>query len=186
DMLEDPTLRPDEIAILVPDMSEYRHVLAAVFGRTGEGDPGHVPFSFADTSVSAESDYARAVRGLFDLARGRFSRKELFALAASPCVARGVGLDEDGLDVGGRWAESLNIFHGFDGADRQSSGYPEDASHSWSQGLERLLLGKVMECPAGDDPRHFAGMVPFADGGSPDREILQAFVLAVEGLHRSL
>src|SRR5690606_9418202 len=95
-------------------------------------------------------------------------------------------LDEEGLKIWGRWAERLNIFHGFDGADRKSRGYPEDASHSWSQGLERLLLGTVMECPAGDDPRHFAGMVPFADGGSPDREILQAFVLAVEGLHRSL
>lgn len=186
DLLKDPTLRPDEIAILVPDMSKYRYVLAAVFGRSAEGEPGHVPFGFGDGSVSAESDYARAVRALFELARGRFSRKELFALAANPCFRQGLGLDEEALKVWAGWTEKLNIYHGFDGEDRKSRGYPEDESHTWGRGLERMLLGTVMESPPASDGRHFEGLVPFADGRSHDRDLLRPFLSVIERLHVDL
>jgi exodeoxyribonuclease V gamma subunit len=186
DLLADPTLRPDEIAILAPDMSKYRHVLASVFGRTAEGDPGHVPYGFGDGSASAESDFARGVRALFELARGRFSRKELFALAANPCFRSGLGLDEESLKVWSDWADRLNIHHGFDGADRKARGYPEDETHTWGLGLERLLLGTIMEAPKQADGRHFAGLVPYADGRSGDRELLRPFLTVIERLHASL
>jgi exodeoxyribonuclease V gamma subunit len=189
-LLRDPSLRPDDIAVLVPNMDKYRHVLAAVFGRTGEGDPGHVPFNLSDASASSESDYARAVRGLFALARGRFSRKEVFALAANPCFraapGTGAGPDEAALRAWSGWTAKLNIFHGYDGEDKRSRGYAPDTLHTWTHGLERLVLGTVMEPPSEDDPRHFQEVVPFADGSSPDRELLQGFLAMVQGLYRDL
>jgi exodeoxyribonuclease V gamma subunit len=185
-LLKDPSLRPDDIAVLAPDMNKYRHVLAAVFGRTAEGDPGHVPFNLSDASASAESDYARAVRRLFEAARGRFSRKEVFALAGNPCFRGGLGLDDAGLRAWSAWTAKLNIFHGFDEEDKSQRGYAEDPLHTWMHGLERLVLGTVMEAPADDDPRHFEDLVPFADGHTPDRELLQGFLAVVQGLHRDL
>jgi exodeoxyribonuclease V gamma subunit len=186
DLIADPSLRPDEIAVLVPDMGKYREVLAAVFGLTSDGEPGHVPYNLSDASASAESAYARAVADLFALARGRFSRKELFALASNPCFRSGLGLDEEALRAWGRWAGRLNIFHGFDGEDRKQRGYLVDPAHTWSHGLDRLVLGTVMESPAEDDLRHFDGVVPFADGDTADPDLLQPFVVAVEGLFRDL
>jgi exodeoxyribonuclease V gamma subunit len=185
-LLRDPSLRPDDVAVLVPNMDKYRHVLAAVFGRTAEGEPGHVPFNLSDASASAESDYARAVRGLFALARGRFSRKEVFALAANPCF-RGAGmLDDAALHAWIGWTAKLNIFHGFDGEDKRRRGYAADTLHTWTHGLERLVLGTVMESPEEDDARHFQNVVPFADGRSQDRELLQGFLTVVRGLNRDL
>ncbi|MDB5048275.1 MAG: hypothetical protein JWO30_1346 [Fibrobacteres bacterium] len=185
-LLRDPALRPDDIAVLVPDMGKYRHVLTAVFGRTEEGDPGHVPFNLSDASASSESDYARAVSQLFGLAKGRFSRKELFTLAANPCFRSGLGLDEAILRAWSGWTSKLNIFHGFDREDKLQRGYAAEALHTWTHGLDRLVLGTVMEAPAEDDLRHFDSVVPFADGNSPDRESLQAFLMVVEGLNRDL
>lgn len=185
-LLADPGLRPDEIAVLVPDMGRYREVLAAVFGLTVEGEPGHVPYNLSDASASAESDYAKAVASLFELAQGRFSRKELFALASNPAFRGGLGLDESMLKTWGKWAGRLNIFHGFDGEDRRSRGYCAEPSHTWSHGLDRLVLGTVMESPADEDLRSFDGVVPYADGDTGDPDILPPFILAVEGLFRDL
>ena len=185
-LLRDPSLRPDDVAVLVPNMEKYRHVLTAVFGRTAEGDPGHVPFNLSDSSASAESDYARAVRHLFALSRGRFSRKEVFALAANPCFRGGSDLDDAALRAWSGWTSKLNIFHGFDGEDKRLRGYAADTLHTWTHGLERLVLGTVMESPAEDDARHFQDVVPFADGHSPDRGLLQGFLAAVQGLYRDL
>ena len=185
-LLGDPSLRPDDIAVLVPDMDKYRHVLAAVFGRTVEGDPGHVPFNLSDASATAESDYARAVRRLFDLARGRFSRKEVFALAANPCFKSGLDLDDAALRAWIGWSAKLNIFHGFDAEDKEQRGYAAETLHTWTHGLERLVLGTVMEAPGEDDPRHFQDIVPFADGQSPDRELMLGFLTVVQGLNRDL
>ena len=146
-LLADPGLRPDEIAVLVPDMAKYRDVLAAVFGLTVDGEPGHVPYNLSDTSASAESEYAKGVACLFELARGRFSRKELFALASNPVFRGGLGVDEGMIRIWGKWAGRLNIFHGFDGEDRRGRGYSHEPSHTWSHGLDRLVLGSVMESP---------------------------------------
>lgn len=186
DLLEDPTLRPEEVAILVPDLGKYRSVLAAVFGRTAEGETGHVPFSLEGSSVPDESDYARGVASLFELARGRFSRREVLALAGNPCFRRGLGLDDAAVKAWGRWAERLNIFHSYDGEDKERRGYPRDGVHTWREGLDRLLLGTVMESPEPGDGRDFAGLIPFADGDTSDRDLLEGFLLAVEDLHRRL
>ncbi|HLP43612.1 MAG TPA: exodeoxyribonuclease V subunit gamma, partial [Fibrobacteria bacterium] len=134
-LVADPELRPDEIAVLVPDMGKYREVLTAVFGLTREGDPGHVPYNLSDAAASAESDYAKAVAGLFALARGKFSRKELFSLASNPAFRGGLGVDESLLKTWGKWAGRLNIFHGFDREDRRGRGYCAEPQHTWSHGL---------------------------------------------------
>jgi hypothetical protein len=145
-----------------------------------------VPYALEGSSAPDESDYARGVASLFELARGRFSRREVLELAGNPCFRRGLGIDEAAVKAWGRWAERLHIFHGYDGADKAKRGYPDEGVHTWREGLDRLLLGTVMESPEPGDGRHFAGLVPFADGDSPDRDMLEGFLLAVEGLHRRL
>ena len=185
-LLRDTSLRPDDIAVLVPNMDKYRHVLAAVFGRSAPEDSGHVPFNLSDASASSESDYARAVRQLFTLAMGRFSRKDMFALAANPCFKAGRAADPAGLQAWAAWTERLNIFHAYDAEDKRARGYAPDTLHTWVHGLERLVLGTVMEAPDEDDARHFGSVVPFADGHSPDRELLTGFLAMVRNLHRDL
>lgn len=185
-MLRDPSLRPDEIAVLVPDMDKYRGVFAAVFGLSAEGEAGHVPYNLSGSSASAESDYAKAVAALFDLAGGRFSRREVFALASNPCFGSGQGLDEGMLKVWGKWAGRLNIYHGYDSEDRRQRGYSPEPAHTWSHALERLALGTIMESPPTGDLRHFEGLIPYADGDTSDADTLQPFLVLVEGLHRDL
>ncbi len=185
-LLRDPALRPDDIAVLVPNMEKYRHILTAVFGRIAPGDPGHIPFNLSDASASSESDYARAVRQIFELAEGRFSRKEIFDLIANPSFQSGLGVDGDTLQVWSDWTAKLNIFHGFDGEDKQTRGYAPDTLHTWMHGLERLILGTVMETPVEDDDRHFSDIVPYSDGLTPDRALLQAFLNLIQGLFHDL
>ncbi len=185
-MRADPTLRPDDIAVLVPDMGIYRHVLASVFGAAETGESGPVPFTISEASALDDSDYARAVQQIFDLAQGSFNRKDLFALLANPCFRTANELDPEAVRAWMDWSADLNIFQGFDSDDRRKRGYTDESAHTWKHGLERLALGAVMEAPREDDLRSYSGTVPFTDGRSGDRESLRAFLEIVEGLHRNL
>lgn len=185
DLLTDPSMRPDEIAVMVPDLEKYRHELAAVFDRFPPGTEGHVPHSLSG-AASSESEYARGVRAIFALARGRFSRKEIFALADNACFRLAAGLPEEALHAWAAWTGALNVFHSFDAEDKARRGYLRDPDHTWARGIDRLALGAVMESPRAEDERNFAGLVPFADGRTPDRDLVNGFIAAVEGLHRAL
>src|ERR1700760_3512544 len=44
----DPTLRPRDIIVMVPDIEVYTPHIQAVFGLLENDDPRHIPFSVAD------------------------------------------------------------------------------------------------------------------------------------------
>src|SRR5205085_10132911 len=79
----------------------------------------------------------------------------------------------------------LGIYQGWDEQERKDRGYPASSRYGWRLGLQRLRLGRFMEVlPEGSGrpaPR-FGSIIPFADIASQDREQLDAFSRAVEGL----
>jgi exodeoxyribonuclease V gamma subunit len=83
------------------------------------------------------------------------------------------------------WAEALGIYQGWDADEKHEQGYPRSPFYAWRLGLQRLRLGRFMEVVADDHaepaPR-FGHVIPFADLASTDREQLDAFCRAVEGL----
>lgn len=173
-MLEtQPDLLSTDIGILVPDMTEYRPHLEAVFQR----DDLRVNFNLSDTTAEDDSVYAQGVEALMSLAGGRFTRREFFNLALNPCFLAAQKLSRDDVMQWLDWADRLNIFREFDAGSRADL-----RPFSWRHALRRLRLGRVMT--SGTTVSAYENTVPFGDLRSADPEVVTRFSSVVERLAR--
>jgi exonuclease V gamma subunit len=177
----DPTLKQTDVAVLVTDMPRYRPVLQAVFDRR----PRRLLYNLADFSAAELSDFGQAVLGMLDLALETFTRSRVFAVLLNPCFLAGLGVDRDQALQWLEWADTLGIYHGWDPSDKQERGYANTPLYCWRLGLQRLRLGRLMDVADenSDAPTpRFHDVIPYVDLESSDKEQLDAFCRAVEGL----
>lgn len=181
----DPDLCMTDIAVMVPDMSRYKPVVDSVFSR----QPARINHSLVDASASTESVFAQAVLSLMALARGSFSRKDVFDFLRNPCVMQRWSYTPEILAIWIEWADALGIFHGFENPHGTDATLPEAGLFSWRQGLERLRLSRIMTPPTaaiGSPRPHFNGLTPFADIHTGDHRLLAQFCSLIPALHKAV
>ncbi|MGK9066914.1 exodeoxyribonuclease V subunit gamma [Stutzerimonas chloritidismutans] len=136
---EDPTLTPDQVVVLTPDIERYAPFIEAVFAPR-EGSP-RIPYSLADRSLRAELPLIEAFLDLLLLAQSRFTAEEVLAWLEQPAIARCAGIESDDLPLLRDWLREAGVRWGRDGAQRARLGLPDESAFTWRQGLDRLLLG---------------------------------------------
>lgn len=187
----DPKLQQTDIAVLVTDMGRYRSALQAVLERP----PRRLQYNLVDYSAAGASMFGQALLGMLDLALETFSRGRVFEVLLNPCFLARLGIDRSTAMTWLGWAESLGICQGWDAEEKAEQGYPRSPLYAWRLGLERLRLGRYMDLSEDDAPStplgggeggngatRFGDVIPYADLESADREQLDAFCRAVEGL----
>jgi exodeoxyribonuclease V gamma subunit len=178
-MHQDPNLQLTDIAVLVPDMGRYKSAIEAVFLR----GPHRVPFNLSDSRAREDSAYGQALLAMLQLAGGRFTRRDVFALLYNPCFLAAHDLERRGVHAWVGWADALNIFHSFDAQHREDQGFAPNANFTWQQAMQRIRLGRLMTT---DGDHHFHERVPFADMASQDPRAAGAFCHILETLHHEL
>ncbi len=149
-----PGLLPGDVLVMAPDIEQYAAAVHGVFGSAADGH--RIPWSIADQSRRRERPLDAGFLELLALLDSRFTASEVMAFLENPAVLRRFGLEEDDLaGLRGRIAEA-GIRWGVDRDHRQQLGVTADDLHSWSFGLDRLLLGYVM----GDDTELYDGILP--------------------------
>jgi len=142
----DPTLEPDDVVVMSPDIERHAPLIGAVFARrSAESGRPHIPYRIADRSIVITREGVAAFLQLLDTISGRFAAAPVLDLLAMPSVARRHGLDADDVARLDRWVERAGIRWGLDGAQRVEEGLPDDDVHTWRYGLDRLLLGVAMD-----------------------------------------
>ena len=176
-----PDLKQTDIAVMVTDMTRYRPVIQAVFDRT----PQPLAYNLADFSAADLSAMGRAVDGMLELALESFTRSGVFEVILNPCFLTRLGVARKQAAVWLHWAEELGVHHGWDAQDQEERGYAKSSLFGWQLALRRLRLGRIMTPtePKSDGPAPcYEGVVPHADLWSQDKEQLDLFCRAVEGL----
>lgn len=135
----DPSLSPDQVVVLTPDIERYAPFIEAVFARR-EGAP-YVPYSLADRSLRAETPLIEAFLGLLSLPESRFAAEEILAWLEQPAIARRAGIEAEDLPLLRDWLRQAGVRWGRDGQHRAALDLPADDAFTWRQGLDRLLLG---------------------------------------------
>ncbi|MDH1265729.1 exodeoxyribonuclease V subunit gamma [Pseudomonas sp. GD03944] len=136
----DPTLTPDQVVVLTPDIERYAPYIEAVFAPRAASAP-RIPYSLADRSLRAELPLIEAFLGLLALPDSRFTAEEVLAWLEQPAIARRAGIEAEDLPLLRDWLRDAGVRWGRDEAHRRDLGLPADAAFTWRQGLDRLLLG---------------------------------------------
>jgi exodeoxyribonuclease V gamma subunit len=137
----DPTLRPHDVLLLVPDVGTYAPFVEAVFGV---GEPGlpHIPHRIADRPIAQESRLADAALRILRLVGARWTAAEVVDLLDLGPVQRAAGLADGATAQILQWIEETRIRWGRDGAMRREIfDLPAVEANSWRAGIDRLLMG---------------------------------------------
>jgi exodeoxyribonuclease V gamma subunit len=143
DMFEnDPVLKPEEIAVMSPDINMYAPYVEAVFGSV-TGSKTYIPFSISDMQQIEKplNDGFFSLLGLSDL---RFRASQLFSILDEPAVRDRFGISDDDIGIIRGWISSTCIRWGIDAANRKDLGLDSTDENTWRTGLDRLLLGYAM------------------------------------------
>ena len=138
----DPTLQPQDVLVLTPDIISIAPLIEAVF--SAQGAKHGIPYTIADRPLELEAPLLRAFNALLDLAHGRFDAEGVLGVLEQPGIAERFGFDADGLELVRAWVGESGIRWGLSAAARAERGLPADETHSWSFGLRRMLLGVAL------------------------------------------
>jgi exodeoxyribonuclease V gamma subunit len=141
----DPSLRPRDIIVMVPDIEAYAPHIQSVFGLLDREDPRYIPFSVADRGQRKADPLVGALEMLLDLPHSRVTVNDLLDLLDVPALRRRFGIDESDLPTLRAWMRGANVRWGLHAEHRASLDLPLDdhaaAPHTWMFGLRRMLLG---------------------------------------------
>ncbi len=141
---DDPTLQPDHVVVMTPDIERYAPYVEGVFGAGEPGRSPRIPFSISDRSLRQETPVVDALLATLSLLRARLTASEVLDLLSMDPVRERFGLRVEDLDDAAGWVSSAGIRWGIDGEHRRSWGRPGYEQNTWRFGLDRLLLGHAM------------------------------------------
>lgn len=173
DMELDPSLRLDDILVIVPDLDEYRVAIERAFNTSDFYSPEHLPYTLADAPES-ESLVAGAIQIILQMAKKReINRLLFFELLRNPVVQAGLGVDGGLLSAFETWVSQLNVYRNKDSNENTSN------PHSFSHGVKRLLLNHFMHSRFEWNETAFH---PYGNIESANPEHLEKFSKIIEDL----
>lgn len=174
----DTTLQPREILVMAPDIEAYAYAIRAVFDCAGH--ERFIPWALADRTLLREHPVAAAFDSLLELSGSRCTAPDVTAFLENEAVLRKWGIDEEGLATIRRWIRTGNIRWGFDRNHRREHDQEMTELHTWSFGLQRLLLGYF----GGADAPVFHDIAPCCSISAEESILLGRFVQFLEQLRR--
>ena len=140
---ENATLQPQDIVVMMPEVSSYAAFIEAVFD-TPEMPKLRIPYSIADRSVRVENGIIDTFLTILELTGSRFGASSLLNILESPAVQARFSLVHPDLETIRVWIDKAGIRWGIDSAHREKLGLPAFAQNTWQEGLDRLLLGYAL------------------------------------------
>jgi len=141
---ENPTWKPADVMVMVPDMANFSSHIQAVFGRFPVQHPRHIPFSVADTTPR-QVPLVQALEFLLHLPQARITMSEWLSLFEVSAVRAKFQMDEADVQTMKNWLQDAAVRWGLNPTHRQKWGVPSNMplaqQNTWAYGLQRLILG---------------------------------------------
>ena len=174
-MLEaDADLRPEQILVMVPEISRYAPYIEAVFDCNREREPAQgvpfIPWNLSDITVADEHPLVNVFLQLLALPDSRFSQSEVMSYLAVPELAGHFGLDADALAQIRRWLAQANLRWGLGAEHKRRLGLPGEHANTWAQAEQRLFGGYAL-----GDSGLFEGIAPIGGVEGSGAEALGKF-----------
>jgi exodeoxyribonuclease V gamma subunit len=166
----DPALRPEDMLVMVPEISLYAPYIEAVFEQDAESDRPFIPWNLSDISMRDEHPLVRVFLQLLDLPHSRFSHTEILSCLDVPELAACFALDGEALAQIREWLSEARLRWGLSGVHKRQFGLPGTEENTWAQVERRLFGGYAL-----GEGELFEGIAPIAGVDGTRGEILGRF-----------
>ena len=140
----DPTLTPEDVLVIVPEISRYAPGIEAVFRREAHPARPFIPWNLSDITLVDEHPLLRAFFQLLALPASRFVFSEVMALLEVPRVAETWGFDAAQLDELQALLQAAQARWGLGPEHKAALDLPAMAQNTWSHALDRLLAAYAL------------------------------------------
>jgi len=166
----DPGLRPEDMLVMVPEISLYAPYIEAVFEQDAESDRPFIPWNLSDISLRDEHPLVRVFLQLLDLPHSRFSHTEILSCLDVPELAGRFDLDSEAVALIREWLAGARLRWGLNAAHKRQFGLPGTEENTWAQVERRLFGGYAL-----GEGELFEGIAPIAGVDGARGEILGRF-----------
>ncbi|MGP0173496.1 exodeoxyribonuclease V subunit gamma [Pseudomonas sp. NCHU5208] len=178
----DPSLRPRDVIVMVPDVNAYAPHIQAVFGQFASDDPRFIPFTLADQGLRGKEPLVIALEHLLRLPESRFSVSEILDLLDVAALRARFAISEEQLPTLRRWLEGAGIRWGLDARQREALGVGQGLEqNTWRFGLRRMLMGYAV-----GRGEAYADIEPFDEIGGLDAALIGPLDRLLDALERLL
>ena len=174
----DPSLRPRDVVVMVPDIDTFSAAIHAVFDQHKRSDPRYIPFEIGDVKDRSVNPLLVAAEWLLRLPQQRCRQSEVRDLLDVPAVAARFGLDAEDLPTLGQWIEGASVRWGLDQEHRDGLGLGSAGEqNAWIFGVRRMLLGYATGAGAS-----FRDIEPYPEVGGLDAALAGSLAQLIETL----
>jgi exodeoxyribonuclease V gamma subunit len=175
---DDPTLRPRDVVVMVPDIDVFSAAIHAVFDQHKRSDARYIPFEIGDVKDRSVNPLLVALEWLLRLPQQRCRQSEVRDLLDVPALAARFGLEKDDLPTLGRWIDGAGVRWGLDRTHRAGLGLgAAGEQNGWMFGVRRMLLGYASGAGAS-----FHDIEPYPEVGGLDAALAGSLAQLVESL----
>ena len=154
----DPTLRPRDVIVMMPDPEGYAPYIRATFEGMEEGMPDYFPFSVVDREPRRESLLVDCFFDLLEFFDGRATNREVLDLLDSTVFRARFELEDQDIDTFRDWIRDCHAHWGLNGEHRERYGSVRSDEHTWRHALDRMALGV---CMRSNGDRMWDGVLPY-------------------------
>ena len=155
---EDPTLRPRDIIVMMPEPEGYAPYIRATFNEMEEGMPDYFPYSIVDREPRQESQLIDFFFSLLEFLEGRATNREVLDLLDSSVLRERFELEDKDIESFRYWIRDCHAHWGLSGEHRERFGSVNTDEHTWRRALDRMALGF---CMRSNGDRLWDGTMPY-------------------------
>ena len=174
---KDSRLTPKDVLVMTPNIELYAPYIEAVF----EAREPKIPYTIADRGPFSSSVVSLGLMALLDLAASRFTVGDVLSILENAAIGEKFGIISADLELIRHWVSQVHIKWGIDAAHRQSYDLPPFSQNTWRQGLDRLLLGFMLD---GRRQEIFSDILPYGEIESGETQVLGRFLTFWENVIR--
>lgn len=137
----DPSLRPEDLLVMIPEINRYAPYVEAVFGKTEIDSHPFIPWNLSDISVAEEHPLIEVFFQLLRLPDSRFTASEVLAFLDIPELVQRFNLDGGACEIIRDLIQSAKVRWGIDAPHKKALNLPGLEENTWRQAERRFFAG---------------------------------------------
>ncbi len=140
----DDTLKPEDILVMVPEISRYAPFIEAVFRKDESAARPFIPWNLSDITIADEHPLIRIFFQLLALPESRFSHSEVMSYLDVAELSARFGLDAAACETIHELLDETNLRWGLDAEHKHALDLPGYEQNTWRQAAQRLFAGYAL------------------------------------------